>query len=99
LTIAQVLSDPPRSRASGPSYNLVMPGFRIERSADGRRSLHVIGCCGDPERWRREYDQVFLEQTLAEGGRVVSSGPDGVELVDARGRTHHLGAHVLAGSA
>jgi len=76
-----------------------MPGFRIERSADGRRSLRLIGCCGDPERWRREYDQVFLEQTLAEGGRVVASGPEGVEIVDARGRTHHLGAHVLAGSA
>ncbi len=99
MTIAQVLSDRPRARARGPSYNLAMPGFRIERTAEGRRSLRLIGCCGDPERWRREYDQVFLEQTLAEGGRVVSSGPDGVELVDARGRTHHLGAHVLAGSA
>ena len=54
----------------------------------------MIGCCGDPERLRREYDQAFLEQTLAEGGRVVSSGPDGVELIDRKGRTHRLGPHV-----
>ena len=71
-----------------------MPGFRIDRDKEGRRSLRVIGCCGDPERMRRDYDQAFLEQTLAEGGRLVSSGPDGVELRDRRGRTHRLAAGV-----
>jgi hypothetical protein len=76
-----------------------MPAFRIQRNEKGRVSVRVIGCCGDPDRWRREYEQVFLEQTLEEGGRVVSSGPDGVELIDRRGRTHRLGAHVTVDSA
>lgn len=71
-----------------------MPGFRIERRRDGRRSVRLIGCCGDPDRIRREYEQAFLEQTLAEGGTLVSSGPDGVELVDRRGRTHRIGPGV-----
>jgi hypothetical protein len=71
-----------------------MPGFRIERDADGRRSLRLIGCCGDPDRMRRDYDQAFLEQTLAGGGRLVSSGPGGVALVDRRGRTHRVGPDV-----
>jgi hypothetical protein len=56
--------------------------------------VRLIGCCGDPERMRRDYDQAFLEQTLAEGGRVVSAGPDGIELVDRRGRTHRVGPGV-----
>ena len=67
-----------------------MPGIRIERRHDGRRSVRLIGCCGDPDRMRRDYDQAFLEQELAGGGRLVSSGPDGVELVDGRGRAHRL---------
>jgi hypothetical protein len=67
-----------------------MPGIRIGRRHDGRRSVRLIGCCGDPDRMRREYDQAFLEQSLREGGRLVSSGPDGVEVVDGRGRTHLL---------
>jgi hypothetical protein len=67
-----------------------MPGIRIERGGDGRRSVRVTGCCGDPDRLRREYDQAFLEQSLAEGGRLVSSGPDAIELVDRGGRTHRL---------
>jgi hypothetical protein len=71
-----------------------MPGFRIDRDEQGRRSLRVIGCCGDPQRMRRDYDQAFLEQTLAEGGTLVSSGPDGVELLDRRGRPHRLAAGV-----
>jgi hypothetical protein len=69
-----------------------MPGFRIERRDDGRRSVRLIGCCGDPDRIRRDYDRAFLEQELAEGGRVVSSGPDGIELLDHRGRMHRLHA-------
>jgi hypothetical protein len=76
-----------------------MPAIRIERNAEGRLSLRMIGCCGDPAAMRREYDQAFLEQTLAAGGHVVASGPDGVEIVDCRGRTHRLGAHVTTGSA
>ena len=76
-----------------------MPGFRIERGADGRRSVRLIGCCGDPDRMRRDYDQAFLEQTLAEGGRLVSSGPDGVELVDRRGRWHRVDPAVTPPSA
>jgi len=71
-----------------------MPGFRIDRDDEGRRSLRLIGCCGDPERMRRDYEQAFLEQTLAEGGTLVSSGPDGVELRDRRGRTHRVGPGV-----
>jgi hypothetical protein len=67
-----------------------MPGIRIEQRGDGRRSLRLIGCCGDPDRMRRDYDQAFLEQTLAEGGTVVASGPEGVDLVDGRGRAHRL---------
>jgi hypothetical protein len=47
---------------------------------------------------RRDYDQAFLEQTLAEGGTLVSSGPDGVELRDCRGRTHRVGAGVTVPS-
>jgi hypothetical protein len=76
-----------------------MPGFRTERRRDGRRSVRLIGCCGDPDRIRRDYEQAFLEQTLAEGGTLVSSGPDGVELVDRRGRTHRLGPGVTLPSA
>jgi hypothetical protein len=75
-----------------------MPGFRIDRDDEGRRSLRLVGCCGDPERMRRDYDQAFLEQTLAEGGTLVSSGPDGVELRDCRGRTHRVGAGVTVPS-
>ena len=71
-----------------------MPAFRIERNERGRLSVRTIGCCGDPGRWQREYDQAFLKQTLDDGGRVVSTGPDGVELIDRRGRTHRLGPHV-----
>ena len=71
-----------------------MPAFRIERNERGRLSVRTIGCCGDPGRWQREYDQAFLKQTIDEGGRVVSAGPDGVELIDRRGRTHRLGPHV-----
>jgi hypothetical protein len=67
-----------------------MPGIRIERGHDGRRSVRLIGCCGDPDRTRRDYDRAFLEQELAAGGRLVSSGPGGVELVDRRGRAHLL---------
>jgi hypothetical protein len=76
-----------------------MPGIRVDRMTDGRRSLRLIGCCGDPERMRRDYDQAFLEQTLAEGGRLVSTGPDGVELVDRRGRSHRVGPGVTLPSA
>jgi hypothetical protein len=75
-----------------------MAAFRIQRNEQGRLSVRMIGCCGDPNRWRREYEQVFLEQTLEDGGRIVSSGPGGVELIDRRGRTHHLGAHVSVSS-
>jgi hypothetical protein len=71
-----------------------MPGIRIERRGDGRRSLRLIGCCGDPDRMRRDYDQAFLEQSLAEGGRLVAAGPDGVDLVDAHGRAHRLDPRV-----
>jgi hypothetical protein len=67
-----------------------MPGLKFKRGPEGRLSVRMIGCCGDPERWRREYEEQFLRQTLEEGGRIVSSGPEGVELVDRRGRTHHL---------
>ena len=94
MTIAQVLSGGARPAPQVGSYNPGMPAFRIERNEQGRLSVRTIGCCGDPDRWQREYDQVFLEQTLAEGGRVVSTGPDGVELLDRRGRTHRLGPHV-----
>ncbi len=76
-----------------------MPGFRIERTQDGRTSLHLIGCCGDPDRMRRDFDQAFVEQTLAGGGKVVSAGPDGVELLDRRGRTHRVGPGVTLPSA
>jgi hypothetical protein len=76
-----------------------MPGILIGRSDEGRRSVRLMGCCGDPVRTRREYDQAFLEQSLAEGGRLVSSGPDGVELVDHRGRTHRLDPGVMLPSS
>jgi hypothetical protein len=75
-----------------------MPGFRIDRDGEGRRSLRLIGCCGDPERMRRDYDQAFLEQTLAEGGTVVSSGPGGVELRDRRGCLHRVAPGVTVPS-
>jgi hypothetical protein len=65
-----------------------MPGIRIERTHDGRRSVRLTGCCGDPDRMRRDYDQAFLQQELAAGGRLLSRGPDGAELVDHRGRVH-----------
>jgi hypothetical protein len=71
-----------------------MPGIRVERSREGRRTLRLVGCCGDPDRMRRDYDRAFVEQTLAEGGRLVSCGPDGAELVDRRGRTHRVGPGV-----
>jgi hypothetical protein len=65
-----------------------MPGVTFERRSDGSLSVHLVGCCGNLERWRREYDEAFLEQTLAEGGRIVSSGAEGVVVIDRRGRTH-----------
>jgi hypothetical protein len=71
-----------------------MPAFRIERTPEGRWRFRAAGCCVDPDRIRREYEQAYLEQELAQGGRVVSAGPDGVELVDHRGRIHRLGPHV-----
>ena len=71
-----------------------MPAFRIERTPEGRWRFRAAGCCVDPDRIRRDYEQAFLEQELGEGGRVVSSGPDGVELVDHRGRLHRLSADV-----
>jgi hypothetical protein len=73
-----------------------MPGVKFMRGADGRRSVRLVGCCGDPDRWRREYEEQFLRQTLDEGGRVVSSGPDGVDLLDRRGRKHHVDVHLSA---
>jgi hypothetical protein len=72
-----------------------MPGVKFKRRPDGGMSVRLIGCCGDPDRWRREYEQQFLRQTLEEGGRIVSSGPDGIDLVDRRGRTHHVDAALL----
>jgi hypothetical protein len=75
-----------------------MPGIRFERGDDGRRSVRMIGCCGDPDRMRRDYDQAFLEQSLAEGGRLVSCGPDGIELVDRHGHEHRLVPGVTAPS-
>jgi hypothetical protein len=71
-----------------------MPAFRIERTPEGRWRFRAAGCCVDPDRIRREYEQAFLEQELDEGGRVTASGPDGVELVDHRGRVHRLSADV-----
>jgi hypothetical protein len=71
-----------------------MPAFRIERTPAGRWRFRAAGCCVDPDRIRREYEQAFLEQELGEGGRVTAAGPDGVELVDHRGRVHRLGAGV-----
>ncbi len=69
------------------------------RGADGRRSVRLVGCCGDPDRWRRDYEEQFLRQTLDEGGRVVSSGPGGVDLVDRRGRRHHVDVQLSATAA
>jgi hypothetical protein len=71
-----------------------MPAFRIERTPGGRWRFRAAGCCVDPDRIRRDYEQAFLEQELGEGGHVVSAGPDGVEMVDHRGRRHRLGAGV-----
>jgi hypothetical protein len=73
-----------------------MPAFRIERTPEGRWRFRAAGCCVDPDRIRREYEQAFLEQELGAGGRVVSTGADGVELIDHRGRAHRLGPGVQA---
>jgi hypothetical protein len=76
-----------------------MPAFRIERTAAGRWRLGAAGCCSGGDAVRRGYEQAFLEQELAEGGRVVSAGPEGVELVDHRGRVHRLDAGVCVPGA
>ncbi len=76
-----------------------MPAFRIQRTAEGRWRIGAAGCCADGDAVRRRYEQAFLEQELAEGGRVVSAGPDGVELVDHRGRVHRLGSGVCVPGA
>ena len=36
--------------------------------------------------YRREYEQAYMEQVLAEGGRVLGREGDVVLLVDRRGR-------------
>lgn len=76
-----------------------MPAFRIQRTAEGRWRIGAAGCCSDRDAVRRGYEQAFLEQELAEGGRVVSAGPEGVELVDHRGRVHRLDAGVCVPAA
>ena len=95
-TVAQVLTGRVRPRRGTVR---TMAGFLIRRTQGGRLSVRVAGCCGDPNRWRREYEQAFLHQTLADGGRLVGDGSEGVEVVDRRGRRHLLGPDVVVPAA
>jgi hypothetical protein len=54
---------------------------------DGHWRLEAQGCCG-VDAHRREYEHAFMEQVLAEGGRVVDREGQTVHLVDRRGRAH-----------
>jgi hypothetical protein len=61
-----------------------MPAFTIKR-VDGKLRFRGVGCC-NPASYRREYERAYMEQVLAEGGRVVGRDGDVVSLVDRRGR-------------
>jgi hypothetical protein len=61
-----------------------VPAFTIRR-VDGKLRIRAAGCC-NPAGHRREYERAYLEQVLAEGGRVVGHDGDVVQLVDRRGR-------------
>jgi hypothetical protein len=61
-----------------------MPAFAIRR-VDGKLRLRALGCCTAASH-RREYERAYMEQVLADGGRVVSREGDVVQLVDRRGR-------------
>ena len=61
-----------------------MPAFAIRR-VDGKLRFRAAGCC-NPASYRREYERAYMEQVLAEGGRVVGREGDVVQLVDRRGR-------------
>jgi hypothetical protein len=61
-----------------------MPAFAIKR-VDGKLRFRAVGCC-NPASYRREYERAYMEQVLAEGGRVVDRDGDVVSLVDRRGR-------------
>jgi hypothetical protein len=59
---------------------------------DGRWTIRSQGCCGNLAADRRMYEQAFLEQLLADGGRIVSDTGDHVEVLDRRGRIHRIHA-------
>ena len=61
-----------------------MPAFAIRR-VDGKLRIRAAGC-RNPASYRREYERAYMEQVLAEGGRVVDRQGDVVHLVDRRGR-------------
>jgi hypothetical protein len=61
-----------------------MPAFSIRR-VDGKLRFRAVGCC-NPADHRREYERAYMEQVLAEGGRVVCREGDTVQLVDRRGQ-------------
>jgi hypothetical protein len=63
---------------------------------DGRWTFRSQGCCGNLAADRSMYDQAFLEQLLADGGRIVSDGDGQLEVVDRRGRTHRIQADAPA---
>jgi hypothetical protein len=65
-----------------------MPAFAIRR-VDGKLRVRAVGCC-NPANHRREYERAYMEQVLAEGGRVVSREGDVVQLVDRRGRARSV---------
>lgn len=60
------------------------------RRHNGRWTFRGQGCCGDTDATRRMYEQAFLEQTLADGGRIVSDAGGQIEVVDRRGRLHRV---------
>ena len=61
-----------------------MPSFGVKR-ADGRIRIQARGCCSVDEH-RREYERAYMEQVLADGGRIVARDGSRVDLVDRKGR-------------
>jgi hypothetical protein len=64
-----------------------MAGISVSR-VNGRWSVKAQGCCGNTAAWQREYNRTFLEQTLADGGEIVSQSDAEIVVRDRKGRTH-----------
>ena len=74
-----------------------MAGILLRRDARGRFRLRLQGCCGNLDRWQREYEQAFLEQVVRDGGRVEQTDAGDVVATDRQGKRHRVDATGASG--